>query len=336
MRMEWIVGLALAVAAGGARAAGDSRTCDGPPECCPRGVTDHLDHRVTVAVGVAFLGLYNVDDKLGTWEADYYLYEAWPPTPAFVPQTEVLNEVNRQSSQFDETALRGGRCVRSRRIHSTLHAAYNLHAFPFDRQRLVLELGDAEFDDHEVGYEPNPYVLGLDGAAREQLTSWTVEGPPDFQRGKHLFEWEHDSPDYDYARITLPVRRHIGFYLTRFFLPLMLIVMVAFTVFWIDPSDLSSQVGVGVTCLLAVIAFQFAVATNLPAVEYLTIADEVYAVCYFAITLALMESIYTSWLQRRGRGDEAERVDRISRALFPAAVVVSTLGCGWLTYWLRS
>ena len=41
-------------------------------------------------------------------------------------------------------------------------------------------------------------------------------------------------------------------------LPLLVIVAVAFTVFWIDPEDLSSKASIGVTCLLAAIAFQLA------------------------------------------------------------------------------
>src|SRR5580693_8192711 len=106
-------------------------TCDGPDECCPKKLTLDLPKKVEISVGVAFDGLYNVDEKTGTWDADYFLYESWAPTDGFFPQTEVVNEISRQSSQFDETIIRGGRCIRSRRIHSTLHTRYDLRRFPF-------------------------------------------------------------------------------------------------------------------------------------------------------------------------------------------------------------
>ncbi len=303
-------------------------TCDGPDECCPKKLTLDLPHKVEISVGVSFDGLYNVDEKTGTWDADYFLYESWVPTEGFFPQTEVVNEINRQSSQFDETMLRGGRCLRSRRIHSTLHSRYDLRRFPFDEQKLVLDLADAEYDATDLAYNAAPLHLELDADARDELTAWTVSGKPSWALDKHSFSPDPGSPTYPHAIITVAVRREIGFYLTRFFLPLFLIVAVAMTVFWIHPEDLSSQIGIGVTCLLAVIAFQFAEATSLPAVAYLTFADRVYAICYFAIALALIESIWSNTMARRGERERADRLDRICRWTFPigtAALVVVSL-----------
>jgi hypothetical protein len=316
--MKPLLMMAALVAASPALA--DSATCDGPEECCPKQLTLDLAKKTHVAVGVAFRGLYNVDEKGGTWDADYYLYERWAPTPGFFPQTEVVNEINRQSSQFDETLLREGQCVRSRRIHSTLHARYDLKRFPFDEQRLMLELADAEFDTSDLEYDREPTILALEGDARDELVAWTIVGAPTFALGQHVFSPRPGAPEYPQATITIAARRQVGFYLTRFFLPLLLIVAVAMTVFWIHPEDLNSQVGIGVTCLLAVIAFQFAQSSSLPAVAYLTFADRVYAICYFAIALAMIESIWGNTLVRRGLHDQAERLDRISRWAFPIGI----------------
>jgi hypothetical protein len=302
----------------------DATTCDGPEACCPKKLSDHLTHRVPVSVGVALLDLYNVDEKSGTWDTDYFLYEAWSPTPEFFPQTEIANEINRVSSQFDETVLRNGRCLRSRRIHSTLHTRFALKRFPFDGQRLLLDISDAEFDGSEVAYDATPLYLGIDDEARDQLASWSVVGAPGFTLTEHALSWEKGAPRYAHAHVELPVRRQVGFYVTRFFLPLLLIVAVALTVFWIHPDDLGSQVGIGVTCLLAVIAFQFAQASSLPAVAYLTFADRVYAICYFAIALAMIESIWGNTLARRGLHDRAEQIDRACRWAFPLGIAVLT------------
>lgn len=150
--------------------------------------------------------------------------------------------------------------------------------------------------------------------------AWTLIGAPEFKLGQHVFSPRRGAPSYPQAIITINARRQVGFYLTRFFLPLFLIVAVAMTVFWIHPEDLSSQVGIGVTCLLAVIAFQFAQSSSLPAVAYLTFADRVYAICYFAIALAMIESIWGNTLTRRKLHDEADRLDRICRWAFPLGI----------------
>ena len=86
-----------------------------------------------------------------------------------------------------------------------------------------------------------------------------------------------------------------------------------------------SRAGVGVTCLLAAIALQFAEAGNLPEVAYLTIADRGFAICYFALALAMLESIYSNTLVRRGQKDRALRLDRRARAAYPAALFVALL-----------
>ncbi len=302
--------------------------CSGPDACCPDKQVESLDHAVNVKTGVVLLGISNVTEKSGTWDADFYLYETWPPTPGFTPRTEVVNEVQRQSVSFDDTDLRDGTCIRSRRIHSTLRSEFNLRAFPFDKQTLTLRLSDNQFDSASVVYPNEPYVAGLDDAVRTMVSGWHVQGEPKYARTQSAFKWEPGAPKYDYAQFSVTVARHVSFHLTRYFLPLILIVVVAFAVFWIDPEDLGSQMQIGVTCLLAAVALQFAEGGTLPEVSYLTLADRAYAVFYVGIAAAVVESIGVNALVRRGHRERAVRVDRICRRLFPAltvlALVVST------------
>jgi hypothetical protein len=314
--------------------------CAGPAECCVAVPADKLERVAEVSLGVVVTGLYNVNEKTGTWDADYYLYESWQPQPGFAPQTEVVNEVARLSEQFGTLARRGDRCIRSRRLRSTLSSPFNLRAFPFDRQRLRLQLSDSWSDTTLARYAAQPFVHGVDQAVYQQLSQWEVGRRLDYARESRSFEWEENvwdrhAPVYDYATFSLNVRRHTTFHLTKYFAPLLVIVLVAMTVFWVDPHDLASQVGIGVTCLLAAIAFQLTQAATLPEVAYLTLADLVYFVSYVLIALALVESLYTNVLARQGQRDRAMRVDRLCRLAFPAALAVS-IGLSVLTSLLQS
>src|SRR5262249_54198673 len=152
-----------------------------------------------VSLGVVVVGMYNVNEKAGTWDADYYLYERWRPQPGFEPQSEVVNEVLRQSEQFDETELRGSFCIRTRRIFSTLHNEYNLRRFPFDQQELALTFSDADHDAKLLHYA-TPYAAGLSEEARHALSSWKVESDLHFRPQRKSFAWEEGAPEYDYAR----------------------------------------------------------------------------------------------------------------------------------------
>jgi len=297
--------------------------CSGPEECCPDKQVEELDHVVEVKPGIVLLGISNVSEKSGTWDADYYLYETWKPTPGFTPRTEVVNEVVRASVSFDDTDLRDGVCNRSRRIHSTLRSEFNLRTFPFDRQQLTLLLSDNEFDSKSVRYPNEPYVLGLDDSVRAMVSGWEVSSEPSFVHTRSAFQWEKGAPEYDYGAFKVTIQRHVTFHLTRYFLPLILIVVVALLAFWIDPEDLASQMQIGVTCLLAAIALQFAEGGTLPEVSYLTLADRWYAVCYVAIAAAVVESVAVNAYVRRGKKETAIKLDRICRRVFPITVAVA-------------
>ena len=305
------------------QARADGRNCDGPAVCCPTKVASEIPVHVDVAIGVTLIGLYNINEKAGTWDADYYLHEAWSPTADFTPQTEIVNEVSRQTQQFDETELRGGRCVRSRRVHSTLHTRYNLRLFPFDSQQLTMVVSDAEFTAQEAAYTDRPAHVELDEGARDQLSGWKLGGDLSYVHAPRVFKGDDGAPLYDYATFSLPVYRHVSFHLTKFFLPLFVIVAVAFSALWIDPDDLNSRASIGVTCLLAAIAFQFAEAGSLPEVPYLTLADRVYVICYFALALVTVTSVYANAQARAGRKERALTLDRRARRLFPVALLVA-------------
>lgn len=299
-------------------------TCDGPPECCVQGVNHDGRHRV-VSLGIVVMGLSNINERSGTWDGDFYLFEEWPPNTNFTPQTEIVNEIERHSTQFDITEIVEGKCHRSRRILSTLRTAYDLRRFPFDHQQLAIEISDDEYSTSELTYADHAYAVGFEDAARTTLSSWKIDSEPVFAHHLRAFAWEHGAPPYDNATIRFEVRRHVTFHLFKYFLPLLVIVALAFSVFWIDPDDLSAAATVGVTCLLAAIAFQFAEASTLPEVSYMTLADRVYIVCYVAIGGALLETVFSSQLARRGEKPRAVEFDRWCRAVFPSCTLVAII-----------
>ena len=176
-----------------------------------------------------------------------------------------------------------------------------------------------------MSYAEQPAAAELDEPARDRLSSWMVEGDMTYERTERVYKGEVGTPRYDYATFTVPVQRHVSFHLAKFFLPLLVIVAVAFSTFWMPPDDLNSRASVGVTCLLAAIALQFAEANNLPEVAYLTLADRVYAICYFGLALAMVVSIYSNVLARREQKDRAVRFDRRMHIAFPVMFVVALI-----------
>ncbi len=300
--------------------------CEGPDSCCGPIAEVNTSSPIHVSVGVAVEGIHNLDEKTGGWDIDYYLYEKWRPAPGFTPQTEIVNELSRQDfPNFDLVEVKNGYCERSRRLHSTLRVDYDLRRFPFDRQNLLLVLSDAEYDATRLVYTNRPTVADIDAHVLSQVSGWRIPAAVGYVRDARKFTGEEGSPLYDYATFSIPVVRRTVFHAIKYFLPLFLIVVVGFSVFWIEPDDLNTQVSIGVTCLLAAIAFQYAESSSLPEVAYLTLADRVYVACYLAIVSTMLESVYTHSISKKGNHRKAVRIERRARVVFPAALVAAVL-----------
>ena len=83
-------------------------------------------------------------------------------------------------------------------------------------------------------------------------------------------------------QVSFTAQRRAEYFIVKVIIPLVLIVMMSWVVFWIDPKEAGSQIGVSMTAMLTLIAYRFAVGTSLPKVSYLTRLD------YFILTATIL------------------------------------------------
>ena len=120
--------------------------------------------------------------------------------------------------------------------------------------------------------------------------------------------------------------RLFNHYVIKFIIPLILIVAMSWVVFWIDPTESSSQLSVAVTAALTLIAYHIALAGKLPDIPYLTRMDLFLFCSTLIVFAALLEVVITSRLARDGRESLARRWDQVCRFLFPISYLAMT---GW-------
>ncbi len=126
-------------------------------------------------------------------------------------------------------------------------------------------------------------------------------------------------------RFTIRIARRFNFYVWKVFLPLLLMVVLSWTVFWIDPTELNSQVQISVTTILTVIAFAFAIQANLPKVPYLTFIDVFFLICYVFVFATAVEITAVHLAGRSGHSARTRRLNSASRIALPAAFVAINL-----------
>jgi cadmium resistance protein CadD (predicted permease) len=118
----------------------------------------------------------------------------------------------------------------------------------------------------------------------------------------------------------------VQYYIFKIILPLVLIVMMSWSGFWIDPVNANSQISVAVTSMLTLIAYRFAVDTQLPRLPYMTRLDVFFLISTLLVFFSLIEVLVTTILDNKQQTKLAKRIDRYCRVIFPVIFAVATIG----------
>lgn len=234
------------------------------------------------------------------------------------------------------------------------------------------ELNDFPFDAHKIDFTIEPFSEA--NISRVKFTSESTATRPGTSReiGKVSRDWESDEWNFGIVSsklgstdpaltTTIPISRKAPWYWLSVIAPLMAIVALSWTVFWMRPEALSERMGVSTTSLLTVVAFDFLTSDNLPKLSYTTRLDAFYNVSYVAVALTVVVSLAGLTMSKGGltrlesllrrtqsaRSDEGpeeasgespaltetnvspgRRLDQLSRIIFP----VTYLGVAGLAF----
>jgi hypothetical protein len=202
----------------------------------------------------------------------------------------------------------------------------DLQDFPFDSQRLQINLVRSGV----VGSTPNFIISPDSGLANHmkipdwQVLDWKVV-PENIPIGR-------DGRTVPSVVLTVDVKRSISFFTLKVILPLMLIVAMSWLVFWIGPDLMASKISVGVTTMLTLIAYRFAIGGMVPRLSFLTGLDYFVLGSSILVFLTLMVVAFTAYLIEKGRLEQARRLDRISRWMAPLLFLAMILQTLWLQW----
>ena len=247
------------------------------------------------------------------------LHEVWNPRIQILNQQKIwptFPEIVEISPQ--------GQVVYRQRFWGGFSQPLELVDFPFDKQAF-------QFIFVSVGYSPQEVELIPDIDARTglsekfSLADWSIL---DWQAGTFEIVPNVKREKVAGYHLTIEGQREYGYFIAKIIIPLCLIVMMSWVVFWIDPNESGTQISVAITAMLTLIAYRFAVGTYLPKVSYLTRLDYFILGATFLVFASLIEVVVTSTYAKIGNIDRARAIDRWARVLFPlvfVAVAIETL-----------
>lgn len=277
-----------------------------------------------VYVGVYLNDISGFDLKEGRFIADLQLWCKWLG-PDEIPEIGMSNgEINSKEliKREDEGDWHSVRW----RIQGTFRGTFPLHRFPFDRQDLKIVIDLPERQGQII-----PDLAGSGMASQWSITGWLYEPyfEADTARAHYYSDFgsiENEGEPLPVNTVTFEVKleRPYSSYFVKFVLPLAIIILMAFLSFFLPASLMEVRGSMGVTALLSVVAFQFALGDSIPDVSYLVTADQLFISAYIIIIVVIIFGVVNFNIFKK---DETlgNRLDRIAYAVLPLVTII----VGW-------
>jgi len=230
----------------------------------------------------------------------------------WIPDVSIANSTGKAVSTARRLEIHSDGTIQlSGFFNSVVATRFDLRAFPFDRQTLSIEMESFTFNRDVVQLRPIDHLVGFKDDL--YLPEWQVKSVT----ASAIEEVQvRDRVPFSRVSFDVSIQRETGYYLFKLSVPLMLIVMLSWTVFWMKGESLAGRMRISSTAFLTIVAYQFAVSGSLPKVAYLTLMDKLMIASFFLIALTALENMVAVLMSERNP-ERASYLDRQSRWIFP-------------------
>jgi hypothetical protein len=294
---------------------------------------------VQIRLGLFISDLAVVDEASEDFEIQGYLYASWhddrvvgnpmctgsaralSPKEVWSPRLDIANIRTFKTFNVSFYCDADGSVSWEERFDTLLSNEFYLRRFPFDGQTLRVTIQPfitpKRAGDNPITFADRTYSTGI--SHRAYLSAWTIDG----------ITYERSSEPVDAVSLVVPqaqfnivVTRRSGFHVWQVFLPIILMVMIPWTVFWVSTREFDWQMKIPIATMLAMVAFNFTISRDLPRVSYLTFLDAVFLAGFIFTFLTIVEVIAVHVLVMADKMQTAHRVHRSARWGFPLAFVI--------------
>jgi len=290
----------------------------------------------------------NLDYKNSTFYAEFYWWLLFTNDSAQtgisnddILELEFTNSFEEPVGHFKEGIQEIQKLGNSKYYYSGYHQGNfffncNFEDYPFDKQILTIELENGLLTNDRFlivpdknSYQRSQMNENFWGISKTLLggkkVNFTINSSNIFP-SDNIYNTDFGDINYPknsvFSCLThkILIERNIMPYITKLFIPLMIILLLVYFVFFIPADKLDMAAGLTVTSLLSAIAFQFSINSDLPEIGYLIYVDKVFYATYLLIVLAMAESLWTFYLDLSGEPNKiklAKTIDVLSRIIFP-------------------
>ena len=261
------------------------------------------------------------------YQGDNQTYDV---NPAWFPQLVLANECGMSLS--NTSALRvhpDGTSVLTTMINASAKTNLSMRRYPFDTQRLQAVFEIPAFQLNEVTIKVEQATANVDLS----IDQWHLKGMEAAAPGPEPHPASAMSAPPTFV-VTAVVERDPFFILRLVGLPLALIVVLSWSVFWMDRSSLGDRLSVSFIGILTAVAYQIVVGDLLPHVSYVTLMHAFLNFSFILMCASVVINLVVASCDKNGKEEVGDLIDCRCRILFPliyfgsilfAVVVVFTL-----------
>lgn len=291
-------------------------------------------------VGVYLIEISDLDERAGTLTAEFDVVTRWQdPARAWTvpadasdrrlflnedaiaelrkgwwPALHAVNGVGGYDRGLLYLAIRAdGTVINRARLRLTLRATLDFRHFPFDHQELPVAVESVLEPAARMSLAAAEDFAGF--AEDFTMPEWRLDGMT-IEHG--VVERIQENQPYERVTFRIGITRLTGYYVWKIMLPMVIIVMISWIVFWMSDEGLGRRAGVSSTGMLTVIAYQFVVSASLPRFPYLTVMDRFALASLVFIAATMLVNLMGS----RCTPESRLRLDRVCRGAFPLAYIV--------------
>ena len=264
----------------------------------------HAPGPAVVQVGVYAVDFNRFSVADGTYEANFYLNLRRSDAPVSIGDIEIMNghagSVETVLDTPDE---------KNYRITATMTADPDLRHYPFDNHTLPIEIEPKLLNEHDLVLAIDRENTGLDTEA--DLPGWEFTGHDAAITNKSYVAGE---VPYSRAVFNYGIRRDSASTILKFFLPIMLIIIVSLSSLMMK---VSSRLGLNASMFLAAVLIHWRIADAIPIVAYATFLDYFMIITYATLVMVLVSGILILKFTEAKDPARVELVNRWSIRIIP-------------------
>lgn len=249
------------------------------------------------------------------------LSEVWSPKLIFLNRQKIWSSLGDtvEISPEGEVTLR-------QQFWGDFSQPLNLRNFPFDTQTFAIQIVSAGAEQMGDLNFVNDSALESFVTDAYSVADWKIVG---HETDTSELRLRNGVSTHSFV-LRFTAERLSNHYMVKVIAPLLMIVLLSWVVFWLNPSEGGSQLGVAVTSFLTMIAYHVALNSKLPEISYLTRLDLFVFSGTILVFLAMIEVVVTTGLAQKGKIELAYSLDRVCRFIFP---VLLGLGACYAFLW---